>query len=149
LIFIWVTVFYCFVLYYGVKGYRKPHGNMVRYLMLIFGVYIAGSLITDLNSWTTPWPILLSGSLAAMSIAYMAGRLNKYEKNKRVAVFSLILLLIRCFWFLERPELRGWDTVLFVLDRCQALFMWATIVLIYFFRYHDHKEAGIDVDTDD
>ena len=96
LIFIWITVFYCFVLYYGIKGYQKPHGNMVRYLMLIFGVYIAGSLITEVNAWHAPWPVIFSGSLAAMSIAYMAGRLNKYEKNKYVAVLSLILLLFRC-----------------------------------------------------
>ena len=148
LIFIWITVYYCFVLFYGTKGYQKPHGNMVRFLMLVFAVYIAASLITEVNGWAAPWPITLSGSLAAMMVAYMAGRLNKFQKNKYVAGLSLLLLLVRCCWLLERPDLSGWDTVLFILDRCQALFMWLTIVLIYFSRYHDHREAGITVDEE-
>lgn len=148
LVFIWITVFYCFVLYYGTRGYQKPHGNLVRYLMLIFAVYIAASLITEINGWAAPWPIALSGSFAAMTITYMAGRLNKIQKNRYVAGLSLLLLLVRCCWFLERPGLSGADMALFILDRCQALFMWLTIVLIYFSRYHDHREAGIAVDEE-
>ena len=149
LLFGWVTVFYCAVLYYGVRGYREPHGNLVRYLMLIFAVYVAASAIPESFLRNAPWPILLSASFAAMSISYMAGRLNKIKKNRYVAALSLLLLLVRCLWFLENPGATALDAVLFVLERCQALFMWMTVVLIYFLRYREHAEAGLAVDTGD
>ena len=146
-LFIWICFFYLHLLYYGLIGYKKPHGNMVRYMMLILAIYVAASVITQINVWGASWPVILSSSFAAMAITYMAGRLNKAKKNIFVAVLASLLLLVRCFWFLDQPDLSGADIALFVLDRCQPLFMWLTIVLIYFFRYREHQEAGLEVDV--
>jgi len=146
LLFGWVCVYYGFVLYYGIKGYKKPHGNMVRYLMLILAVYIGASVITTIYTLHASWPIVLASIFAAMFMAYMAGRLNKVKKNKPVALFVTVMLLFR---FLEQPTMSGADTALFVLDRCSPLFMWLTIVLIYFYRFREHKEGGLATDVDD
>ena len=95
------------------------------------------------------WPILLSNDLAVLAMGFLAGRLHRVERNKYVTVFVSIMLLIRCFWFLEHPGLSGADAALFVLDRCQPIFMWLTMLLLYFYRYKEHKEAGLAVDVDD
>jgi len=148
-LFAWVCVYYGFVLYYGVRGYKKPHGNMVRYLMLILAVYIAAATITPIYSFSASWPIVLSSMYAVLFMAYMAGRLNKVKKNRYVAILVTVLLLVRCFWPMELPDAYGMVNLSYVLDRLSPLFMWLTTVLIYFFRYHEHREAGLAVDGKD
>ena len=146
-LFLLVCVYYGLVLYYGVKGYHKPHGNMVRWLVLILAVFVAGSVLTQIERFSAAWPIILSNDLAILAMGFLAGRLHKVERNKYITVFVSLMLLIRCFWFLEHPGMSGADAVLFILDRCQPIFMWLTLLLIYFYRYAEHKEAGLMVDA--
>ncbi|MBQ9517329.1 MAG: hypothetical protein IJR60_04565 [Eubacterium sp.] len=146
--FILVVLYYIFVFLYGVNGYKKPHGNMVRYLMLILAFYIASSVIVLFERWDNiPSIIFAASNFAAVLIAYMAGRLNKFKKNIVVAVIVTILLLIKSFWPMGDVHLNFYP--LFVLDRTMPLFMWATVMLIYFIRYKEHKEAGISADSED
>lgn len=143
-VFVLVGLYYGFALYYGLKGFQTPHGNIVQILMLILAVYVAASTVTADRYWGfLSWIILLANNLAAVFMAFMAGRLNKIEENKHTAVLVSLLLFIRCFWFLENPNMSGADVVWYVLDRCMALLMWIALVLIYFFRYQEHKNAGI------
>ena len=148
-LFLLVVVYYGFVLYYGVKGYQKPHGDMLRYLIIILAVFVAASVLMQVDRYSAAWPILLSNDLAILGMGFLAGRLHKVERNKYLTVFVSCMLLIRCFWFLEHPGMSGADAALFVLDRCQPLFMWLTALLLYFYRYAEHKEAGLAVDVDD
>jgi hypothetical protein len=143
LLFACVAVFYGFLLYYCLKGYRKPHGNMIQILMLILAVYVASTTVAADSRWGVYSRItLLASNLAAVFMGYMAGRLNKIEENKYTAALVTILLCIRCVWFLENLDMAGGQIVLFVLDRCLALLMWAALVIIYFFRFKEHKKAG-------
>ena len=141
-----VAVYYGFVFYYGVHGYKKPHGNLVRYLMLILAVYIAYSITITVERWDISGIIFTASNLAAVGIAYMAGRLNKYKKNIVLAVIVTVLLLIKTFWPIE-ANLSVYT--FFVLDRTMPLFMWATVMFIYFFRYAEHREAGITADSEE
>lgn len=143
LLFACVGLFYVFLLYYGFKGYQKPHGNMIQILMLILAVYVASTTVVTDNRWAfTSWVTLLASNLAAVFMGFMAGRLNKIEENRYTAVLVSILLFIRCLWFLENLNMAGAGIVLFVLDRCLALLMWIALALIYFFRYEEHRKAG-------
>lgn len=144
--FILVAVYYGFVFYYGILGYKKLHGNMIRYLLLILAVYVALSIVVLVYRWEITWIILAASNLAAVFIAYMAGRLNKVKKNIVVTVIVSLLLLVKSFWPLSVPGLTS--DALFILDRTMPLFMWITVVLIYFFRYKEHKRAGIEADTE-
>ena len=144
--FIVVGIYYCLVFYYGVYGYKIPHGNLVRYLMLILAAYNVFNVTVSIYRWyKLPWVVLVAGNLAAMFIAYMAGRLNKFKKNIIVAVFVTVLLLVECFWYVKIPGVE--ISVLYYLDRCLPIFMWLTIMSIYFFRYHEHTEAGLSAKT--
>ncbi|MBQ6402349.1 MAG: hypothetical protein IJI27_00435 [Oscillospiraceae bacterium] len=147
LVFIWVGVFYALALYYGLKGYQRPHGNMVQALMLIFAFFIASTIIAPDQRWgVLPWIVLFSNNLAAVFSGYMAGRLQKAEENRITAAIVGLLLFVRCLWFLENPVMPGPDVLPFLLARGQALLMWLTLVLIYFYRYQEHREAGLTVE---
>ena len=144
--FVLAAVYYGFVFYYGIYGYQKPHGNMIRYLLLILAVYVAYSITIMVERWDISGIIFTASNLAAVFIAYIAGRLNKVSKNIVWAVVITVLLLIKSFWPIE-DNLSVY--ALFVLDRTMPLFMWATVAFIYFFRYKEHKQAGIEADSDE
>ncbi len=146
--FVLVAVYYGFIFYYGIHGYKTPHGNMVRYILLTFALYIAFSIVILVERWDSyPWIIFAASNIAAVLIGYMAGRLNKFKKNIIVAVIISALLLVKSFWPLNGADLNSYS--LFVLDRTMPLFMWITVMLIYFFRFKDHKQAGIEADTEE
>ena len=143
--FFLIAIYYVFVFYYGIYGYKKPHGNMVRYLLLILAVYIAYSITIMVERWDISWVVFTASNLAAVFIGYIAGRLNKYKKNAVWAVIITALLLIKSFWPIETTDLNYY--ILFVLDRTLPLFMWVTVMFIYFFRYSEHKSAGVSYDA--
>lgn len=141
--FIVVGIYYCLVFFYGVYGYKIPHGNLIRYLMLVLAVYIISTMAVSIYRWyNLPWVVLVSGNLAAMLIAYMAGRLNKVKQNIIVANIVTAFLLVNSLWQFKIPGVE--ISVPFYLDRCIPVFMWLTIVFIYFFRYKEHIKAGLD-----
>ena len=119
---------------------------MIRYLLLILAVYVAYSITIMVERWDISGIIFTASNLAAVFIAYIAGRLNKVSKNIVWAVVITVLLLIKSFWPIE-DNLSVY--ALFVLDRTMPLFMWATVAFIYFFRYKEHKQAGIEADLDE
>ena len=145
--FILVAVYYSFVFYYAIAGYKKPHGNMVRYLLLILALYLVTSVIVLDERWEISWVILAASNFAAVFIAYMACRLNKVKKNIFLAVLITALMLVKSFWPMAGANLDVY--ALFVLDRTIPLFMWATVALIYFFRFKEHKLAGITADAEE
>ncbi|MBQ7687584.1 MAG: hypothetical protein IJT27_00055 [Clostridia bacterium] len=140
--FIVVGAYYCLVFFYGIYGYRIPHGNLIRYLMLILAAYNVFNVTVSIYRWyKLPWIVLVTGNLAAVLIAYMAGRLNKFKKNILVAALVTALLLVNSFWPDKIPGVEA--SVLYYLDRTLPVFMWFTIMSIYFFRYQAHTEAGL------
>lgn len=145
--FILVAVYYCFVFYYGVFGYKKPHGNMVRYLLLILALYIAASIIMMVERWDISWFIFAASNFAAVLIGYMAGRLKRMKSNVILAVIITLLLLVKSFAPVHVNGLNFYQ--LFILDRTMPLFMWVTVMFIYFYRYEEHKHAGITADNDE
>ncbi len=72
-------------------------------------------------------------------------RLQKVKKNVIVVVLATVLLAVKSFW----PVAGENNNFVFVLDRTLPLLMWATVVLIYFFRFRAHKNAGIEADTEE
>ncbi|MBQ4208215.1 MAG: hypothetical protein II621_07925 [Clostridia bacterium] len=143
--YVLIGTYYLCILYYGIAGYKTPHGNTIRYLLLILAFYIAASIIVMIERWEISWIIVAASSFAAVSIGYMAGRLQKVKKNIIVVVLATALLAVKSFW----PVAEQNNNFVFVLDRTLPLLMWATVVLIYFFRFSAHKEAGLQADAEE
>ncbi len=72
-------------------------------------------------------------------------RLLKVKKNVIVVVLATALLAVKSFW----PVAGENNNFVFVLDRTLPLLMWVTVVLIYFFRFRAHKQAGIAADAEE
>ena len=58
---------------YALFGYRKPHGNMLKYTILLFGILIVAQSIlpgSPLSNGTTRDIICGCSGIAAMAVAY-------------------------------------------------------------------------------
>ncbi len=143
--YVLIGIYYACIFYYAIVGYKTPHGNMIRYLLLILAFYITASIIVTIERWGASWIIVAASNFAAVLIGYMAGRLQKVKKNVIVVVLATVLLAVKSFW----PVAGENNNFVFVLDRTLPLLMWATVVLIYFFRFRAHKNAGIEADTEE
>ena len=144
-----IIVGYLLVLYYTFIGYRIPHGNLLRYLILGFGFLLiltsssfvfapqsepveaiantaddlrASSAKMMVDSLTLGLSILLSG--------YVAGRLNKFEQNKYLFTLVLILLIIRVFF--------SSNNQMVMLGDFNEVILWFDISCAYFARYNQH-----------
>lgn len=153
---------YVLALYYAFWGYKTPHGNMLRRLILAYALLLAiGSEsrlftgaradrpvdVTNTERETRRTARSLSaykGLLTSISLTlmgYTAGRLNKYKQNKIIIPIVLVLLFARSFvGRLSRVQIVMTDLSYFVL--------WVGIACAYFARYDAHKEAGLLDDED-
>lgn len=143
--YVLIGIYYACIFFYAIVGYKRPHGNTIRYLLLILAFYVAASTIVTNERWGISWIIMAAGNFAAVLIGYMAGRLQKVKKNIIVVVLTTALLAVKSFW----PVAGQNNDFVFVLDRTLPLLMWATVVLIYFFRYSAHKNAGAEADAEE
>ena len=135
-------IFCILVLYYAFVGYKKPHGNLLRYLYFIFGLIaifteISNSLDREaLINEIAIYSAVLSGSI----IIYISGRLDKFEKNKVLLFLSGTLLLINRFLFsIALPKM----PLLVTASRYTKLILFISLALAYVARYNEHKEAGL------
>lgn len=80
------------VICYSTEGYKKAHGNELRYTMLVCAFLIEASALTSVQDPRRFISSFVEG-LAALLIAYCAGRLDKLQKNKVVLTITALLLL--------------------------------------------------------
>ena len=127
--------------YYTLIGYRKPHGNLLRYTMLAFAFLL---LICMVSLAKTPSPINMMLNLsAALLMAYMAGRLNKYDKNRVLIIIILILLAFNVFIPSSAPEMnQGANSLRGSLLGITVVVLWVALSCVYALRFKDHKDAG-------
>ena len=134
------TVMCAIILLYAFFGYKKPHGNMLKYAFFVFAGYVAlqGTVVLAAES------ALVLGGLTVLSgliIAYVAGRLHKIEKNTFLLLFAGLLLLAR--------EIVGFATsfvvpdVSVIIGTVTPIVTFAALSFAYVARYEEHKAAGL------
>jgi len=135
-------VMYALICFYAFAGYKKPHGNLLRYLMIVFIITMLANIYVDskmLNGVT----IVINAAAIAL-VAYMAGRLNKIKQNRFIAVMVLLLLCHCSHAMIVAQEALG--TNIDFIDRIifyTPAFMWIALSSAYFTRFAQHKEAGL------
>jgi len=130
-------VMFVLIFYYAIWGYKKPHGNMLKYLMLLYALSLLASIYSAVifNA-----PVTAIGlAIAMIFIGYIAGRLNRVEQNR---VFMIIVLLILIYEYVlaALAYKAGFFGTLAVIS---PLIMWIDLYLAYLLRYKEHKEAGL------
>ena len=148
---------YLLVLYYAFWGYKTPHGNLLRYLIISYAFLLAlgsesrlfagarserpvdvtnaeGQLRRGARGLTAYKGLLTSVALILMS--YIAGRLNKYKQNKILIPIVLVILFVRSF--VSRTF-----RIQVAMTDLSYLILWVGIACAYFARNDAHKEAGL------
>ena len=129
----------CLIIYYAVSGYKKPHGNLLKQIMLLFGL----SLVFQMNlaimydNKTT----VVFVPVTMMLIAYIAGRLDRLKEN-RILMVIVVLNLAHCSF---SSIVKGGGNGGFAINHAVLfpLVIWITLCGAYYTRYIQHKEAGL------
>ena len=148
---------YLLVLYYAFVGYQKPHGNLLRYLILCFGVLLilttAVSALAPQMEPSLPAPdvanevkaspttMIINSLIIGLCIllsGYIAGRLNKIRENRILFALTLVLLIIRVFVSAGNQSV--------MLSDFNEVILFFDIACSYFVRYQQHKEAGLQTE---
>ena len=139
------------VFVYSFIGYKKPHGNMLKIVSVVFGAYLAFLSVLELNA-----PISISYIscgcylVAALTVTYVAGRLHKIEKNRILLCLAGVCLLASAISsviiFANAPDLPDSAFVRIVALVCglTPLFIHAALGFAYTARYEEHQAAGLE-----
>jgi len=119
--------------YYVVYGFRKPHGNSLKYIMLI---YASSYLFAVYSNAQMGRPV---GSVCHAAIigllCYISGRLSRVKQN-------IINMSIVTAFILYRT-ISGYVNDGATVGVITHLVIWIDICAGYFLRYKEHKEAGL------
>jgi len=128
---------YALIAVYAFIGYKKPHGNLLKAVMLIYDFMLITQMLTAAEYKNIEQIIIFS--LVMMMIAYIAGRLNRIDQNKILIPVVAILL-----GYLYIKILMNGVYPLYVYPIIITPFViWFVLGCAYFVRYKEHKEAGL------
>lgn len=137
-----ICLSYIIILYYGFYGYKTPHGNLLKYIMLFFALLLvnevaleAGGKYPNLVSETILLPTTITG-LCIVFISYIAGRLDRFNENIYIFTTVLVLLVIRAFLMSQ------YRTIMF--SNFSDVIIWFDINCVYALRYKQHRQAGLE-----
>ena len=127
--------------FYIVYGYKKPHGNHMRYLLLIYVVYESIILMRSAD-WQPVY--MLVANLAIIVLAtYMAGRLDRYKQNVIISAVILVLHIVYIYPFINIALLNNALTAITFVGYIGPVTIWLAIAAGYIIRFKAHKEAGL------
>lgn len=136
-------------MYYAVSGYKVPHGNLMKYLFVLYAASIGYTTIARIILF----PQNLSALTETISIitiicaSFMAGRLYKFKENIVFIIIVAVLAIINIGPIYSsspiNPNTGDASAVFVVLSSFNKLFTWAALSLAYITRFKAHKEAGM------
>ena len=137
-----VFLMYFVVLLYSFWGYRKPHGNMLRFAMFVFGLMIIFKLVLPGRPDTSIVNFAANAcdGFAAALITFISGRLQKIDKNKKLMIFVGVLMIVGIL--LLTISNSSFSITSFIRALSQPI-CWASLCLAYTARYELHREAGL------
>lgn len=129
-----VNIILCLLIgYYAVYAYRRPHGNLLRFIILI---YAASYLFPVYSNAKMGRP---GGSVCQAIIigllCYIAGRLNKWKQNTFLMIIATAIILLRA--------IVGYVNDGATIGVITHLVVWIDICAAYFLRYKEHKSSGL------
>ena len=125
------------ILYYALFAYKKPHGNLLKYVMGIFAINVACFALT---SYADNFYISYCYVLAALLITYICGRLDREEQNLYLFIIVLILFVVGR---ITASAFEQEQSLFIALSRNSEIVEWIAMSVTYHIRYKTHKQAGI------
>jgi len=128
-----------FVALYGFFLYKKPHNNFLKFAMLLYAIadiFNAAMYLSDDKSFVTNAARLF----IAAGVIYCAGRLDRIEQNRIILLvidgIGLILSITNAIIYSSSVGF------LMTIRIFGTFIMLTTLIIAYFVRYEEHKEAG-------
>lgn len=149
-------ILYVLIIYYFASYYSKPHGNLLKYIILGFGamLFVKYASMIKLVEITSIFMLIPLGIIIAL-IGYFAGRLNAVKKNQFLTILILVLItfvevvMVRNYSaYLITSDATGNAYFLSIVSSLSPIIMWIDVCATYFVRFRFHKEAGADEDKD-
>lgn len=129
-----VTIFlYLVVIFYALYGYKIPHGNMFRIAMLVFAYMLLMTHAEGVMKYAL--------FFCAVIVAYMSGRLHKYEECCAIIIGVLTILVVGSVQLFVN-NLDNATSWYYTLAAFNPVILWGTFSLAYVVRYQLHREAG-------
>ena len=123
--------------------YKIPHGNMLKYAMLLSALSIVVHSVSAIYQHGDMPVEVFPPILAACLLFYVAGRLNRIEQNKYLLPIIVIVLLVSCIIEWTHISTNTVNMVSKYLKVPRHFISVLTLMIAYFVRYKEHKEAGL------
>lgn len=139
------VIAYLVVLIYAISAYKKPHGNLLKYVLLIYATVLALSTVTNLVQMMVAPIAAIFMILCIAPVSFMAGRLNRLDENKIIMILTGILLLASAILEAASLEIlagRSFEIFIGYASTFAKFVLWIVICFIYVGRYEQHTEAG-------
>ncbi len=134
-------VLYVLTGFYTLFGYKKPHGNLLKYLFIAFAIsLILNVCLTNIAESAITVIISLCSCLAALILMYVSGRFHKIEKNRILLIVAGVML----FAAMLLPLFSGKFIISGCLNSCSAPIMLLALGFAYTARFEEHKAAGLE-----
>ena len=139
------------VIYYAIRNYKAPHGNLLRWLFFLFSLNCLGGMAEEIvgayhfgmmeQSMGEVMLLVMLIAVSAVLTAFMSGRLDHLRGNIACIIIITAAQLVKSILFLS--QLDGDYSVLGVLINFSTFMLWVDMVFAYIIRYKEHKEAGL------
>ena len=123
---------------YACYGYKKPHGNHMRYLLLLNVIFVACLLVLGVPE--QPTYVTVSYLVSIISMTYMAGRLGHYKQNLVICGIVLVCSIINTYYVLSFTDT---SSFIYVFASFGPTTVWLAVAGGYITRFKLHKEAGL------
>ncbi len=130
---------------YGFWLYKKPHGNMLKYVIILNALSIVLTSVLSIYEWGDLLVEVIFPILAACMMFYVAGRLNRIEQNRYLFILIAVCVIVGRFSELVSisADPDPASKLLRYLEAPRQLITILTLCCAYFTRYQEHKEAGL------
>lgn len=139
------------VVYYAVRNYKVPHGNLLRWLFFLFALNCLGGLAEQIvgayrfgmmeQNMDNVMLLVMLIAVSAILAAFISGRLDHLRGNIACIIIITVAQLVKSVIFLS--QLGGDYSILGVLLNFSTFMLWFDMVVAYLLRYKPHKEAGL------
>ena len=141
------------IIYYVFNAYKKPHGDLLRYLFVLISFNCLTIILDEIESMYhynlslnyMRWFVGLIG-IAAILSAYISGRLDKINRNVLPIVIITLALFAKNFFYFTFPDFYAPYGLIEIIWYFATFILWLDIVFAYVLRYREHKEAGLEED---
>ena len=125
---------------YAIRGYKVPHGETLKLIMMLFAGSLAFRIVFESESSVFAEAAYCALAASTVLISFMCGRLNRFLENKRMIIVIYVLLAL----FAGIGVFVLSDGFLAGLESLNPLIQWVMLSSAYMVRFQLHQEAGLE-----